>query len=99
MKGKACESSHYIISHRNIGVTEYLFNTSFTSWRYDWLLDTCATCQTKFQRVFFENFNDNVDAIVYFVDKSSFKSLIIGTIKLNFHGFSNFILIDSLYLP
>jgi hypothetical protein len=32
-KGKALESTHYIVSHCNIGVTKDLFNTSSTSWR------------------------------------------------------------------
>jgi hypothetical protein len=34
VKGKASGSSHYIVSHFNIGVTKYLFNTSFPSCRY-----------------------------------------------------------------
>jgi hypothetical protein len=38
-KGKASKSTRYIVSHYNIGVIEYLFNTSFCSWRDAWLLD------------------------------------------------------------
>ena len=32
-KGKSPESSHYVVAHCNIGVTEDLFNVSLTSWR------------------------------------------------------------------
>jgi hypothetical protein len=48
MKGKPLESSHYIVSHCNIGVTEYLFNTSYTPWRDAWLLDIGATSHMTF---------------------------------------------------
>jgi hypothetical protein len=55
-KGKTLEptkhnppkSSHYIVSHCNIGATEDLFNTSYTPWRDAWLLDTGATSQMTF---------------------------------------------------
>jgi hypothetical protein len=46
MKGKA--PVHYIVSHCNIGVTKYLFNTSFASWGDAWLLDTGTTSHMKF---------------------------------------------------
>ena len=42
-KGKAPESSHYIVAHYNIGVTEDLFNSSFDSWKDAWLLDLGET--------------------------------------------------------
>ena len=51
-----------------------------------------------FQRDYFEDFNDNVDGIVYFVDKSSHKPLRIGTIRLKFPRFLDFLLHDVLYL-
>jgi hypothetical protein len=98
-KDKALKSAGYIVSHCNIGVIEDLFNTSFTSWRDAWLLDTYATCHMTFQRDFFEDFNDNVDSIVYFVDKSSLKPLGIGTVMLKLLRFPTFLLHDVLYLP
>jgi hypothetical protein len=76
-----------------------LFNTSFASWRDAWLLDIGATCHMTFQRDFFEYFNDNVDGIVYFVDKSSLKPSGIGTIRLKLPGLLDFLLHDVLYLP
>jgi hypothetical protein len=51
-----------------------------------------------FCRYFFEYLNDNVDAIFYFVDKSSLKPLIIGTMRLKLFGFLYFILHDVLYI-
>jgi len=48
VKGKALESAHSIVAHCNIGVTEDLFNTSFSSWRDVWLLETGATCHMTF---------------------------------------------------
>jgi hypothetical protein len=97
-KGKALESTHYIVSHCNIGVTEDLFNTSFASWRDAWLLDTGATSHMTFRRDFFEYFNDNVDGIVYFADKSSLKPSRMGTIKLKLSGLLYFLLHNVLYL-
>lgn len=38
IKHKACKSSLYIVLHCNIGVNEDIFHTSFTSWKYPWLL-------------------------------------------------------------
>jgi hypothetical protein len=52
-----------------------------------------------FRRDFFENFNDNVDGIVYFVDKSSLKPSRIGTVRLKLPIFLDFLLHDVLYLP
>jgi hypothetical protein len=66
-KGKA--PTHYIVSHCNIGVTEELFNTSFPSWRDAWLLDIGATSHMTFKRDRFEDFDENVDGIVYFADR------------------------------
>jgi hypothetical protein len=97
-KSKALESAHYVGTHCNIGVIEDLFNTSFASWRDVWLLDTGATCHMNFQRDFFEDFNDNVDGIVYFVDKSILKPFGISTISLKLPGLLNFLLHDVLYL-
>jgi hypothetical protein len=51
-----------------------------------------------FQRDFFEDFNDNVDGIVYFADKSSLKPLGMGTIRLKLPGLPNFLLHNVLYL-
>jgi hypothetical protein len=48
IKGKPPKSSHYIVSHFNIGVTKYLFNTSYTPWRDAWLLETGATSHMTF---------------------------------------------------
>jgi hypothetical protein len=79
--------------------TEDLFNTSFASWRDAWLLDTSATCHMTFQRDFFADFNDNVDGIVYFADKSSLKPSKIGTVRFKLLGFPDFLLHDVLYLP
>jgi hypothetical protein len=53
----------------------------------------------KFQRDFFEDFNDNVDGIVYFVDKSILKPSEMDTIRLKLHGLSDFLLHNVLYLP
>ena len=49
-KGKAHESTHYVVAHCNIGVIEDLFNASLTSWRNDWLLDSGATCHMTFRK-------------------------------------------------
>jgi hypothetical protein len=98
-KGKASESTHYIVAHCNIGVTEDLFNNSFASCRDAWLLDTGATDHMTFRRDFFEDFNDNIDGIVYFANKSSLKPSRIGTIGLKLPGLPNFLLHDVLYLP
>jgi hypothetical protein len=52
-----------------------------------------------FQRDFFEDFNDNVDGIVYFADKSSLKPSGMGTIRLKLPGLPDFLLHNVLYLP
>jgi hypothetical protein len=96
-KGKA--HVHYVVSYCNIGVTEDLFNTSFSSWGDAWLLDTGATSHMTFQRYFFEYFDDNVDGIVYFADRSSLKPSRMGTIRIKFPGLPNFLLHNVLYLP
>jgi hypothetical protein len=98
VKGKAPESTHYIVSHYNIKVTKDFFNTSFDSWRYTWLIDIGSTYHMAFQRYFFKYFNENVDGIVYFVDKSSLKPLGIGTIMLKMLGLLNFIMHDVLHI-
>jgi hypothetical protein len=51
-----------------------------------------------FQRDDFENFNDNVDGIVYFANKSSLKPSGIGTAKLKFHGLLDFLPHEVIYL-
>jgi hypothetical protein len=48
VKGKTLEFTHYIVSHCNIGVNKDLFNTSFSSWIYAWLLDTSDNYHTTF---------------------------------------------------
>jgi len=68
-KGKAPESTHYVVAHCNIGVNEDLFNASLASWKNDWLLDSRAACHMNFRRDFFEEFFDNVDGAVYFSNK------------------------------
>jgi hypothetical protein len=52
-----------------------------------------------FRRDLYEDLNDNVDGIVYFVDKSSLKPLGIDTFVLKLLGFPYFVLHDVLYLP
>jgi hypothetical protein len=74
-KGKAPESTHFVIAHCNIGINEDLFKTSFASWRDAWLLDTGATCHMNFWRDFFEELNDNVEGAIYFADRSSLKPM------------------------
>jgi len=98
-KGKAPESSHYVVAHCNIGVNEDLFNASLTSWKNGWLLDSGATCHMTFRRDFFEEITDNLDGVVYFADKSKLKPSGIGTIKLKLLGLPNFLLHHVLYLP
>jgi hypothetical protein len=64
-RGKTSESTegkspiHYVVIYCNIGVIEDIFNTSFSSWGDAWLLDIGATSHMKFQRDFFEDFDDN----------------------------------------
>jgi hypothetical protein len=99
VKGKVLEYAHYIVNHCNIGVNEDLFNTSFSSWRDAWMLDTGVACHITFQRDIFEYFNDNVDGIVYLANKSSVKPSEIGIVGIKFLGFPKFLMYDVLYLP
>eukprot|EP00253_Pinus_taeda_P036637 PITA_36637 len=98
-KGKAPESTHYVVAHSNIGVNEDLFNASLASWKNDWLLDLGATCHMNFKRGFFEEFTDNVDGAVYFADKSKCKPSGLNTIRLKLPGLPDFLLHHVLYLP
>ena len=98
-KGKAPESAHYVLAHCNNGVTEDLFDVSFTSWRDDWLLDSGATCHMTFRKDFFEEFTDKVDGAVYFADKSKLKPSGLGTVRLKLPGLPDHILHEVLYLP
>jgi len=52
-----------------------------------------------FWRDFFEDFNDIVDGIVYFSDKSSLKPSRIDTIRLKLPRLLDFPLHDVLYVP
>ena len=51
-----------------------------------------------FRRDFFEEFSDNVDGAVYFVDKSKLKPSELGTIKIKLAGLPDFLLHDVIYL-
>ena len=53
----------------------------------------------NFMRFIFEEFTDNVDGVVYFVDKSKLKPSRLGTIRLKLLGLPEFLLHDVLYLP
>jgi len=87
------------VAQYNIGVNEELFNASLASWKSDWLLDSGETCHMTFTRDFFEEFNENVDGVLYFVDKSKLKPSGLGTIKLKLPGLLDFVLHHVLYLP
>jgi hypothetical protein len=76
-----------------------LFNTSFDSWGDAWLLNTGAISHVKFRKDLFEDFDENVDGIVYFSYRSSLKPSGMGTIRHRLHGFPNFLLHNVLYLP
>lgn len=52
-----------------------------------------------FRRYLFVEFSDNVDRVVYFVDKSKLKPSKLGTIKLKLPGLPYFLPHDVLYLP
>lgn len=91
-KCNALELSHYVIAHYNIGLHKDVFSIAFSSWIVTWLLDTSSTYQMMFQRKYFKQFDENIDCIVYFIDKSSLKPSRIGTIKLNFPELSDFVL-------
>ena len=98
-KGKPVESAHSVLAHCNNGVTENLFDVSFTSWRDDWLLDSRATCHMTSRKYFFEEFTDKVDGAVYFADKSKLKPSGLGTVRLKLPGLPDHILHEVLYLP
>jgi len=51
-----------------------------------------------FSKDFFEEFSDNVDGAIYFVDKSKLKPSGLGTIRLKVLGLPYFFLHDVLYL-
>jgi hypothetical protein len=97
MEGKA--HVHYVVSYCNIGVTKDLFNSSIYSWGDTWLLDTGATSHMTFRRDFFEEFDDNVDEVLYFADISSLKPFGMGTIWIKLIGIRDFLLHNVLYLP
>jgi hypothetical protein len=97
VKGKS--HVHYVVSHCNVGVTEYLFNTSLASWGDAWLLETDTTSHMIFRRYFFKDFNDNVDGVVYFVDRSSLKHSGMGTIWLKMFGLPDFFMHNVIYIP
>ena len=46
----------------------------------------------------FETFNDQIDGVVYFVDKSQLKLLRVGSVRLKLLGYVDYILHDVLYL-
>jgi hypothetical protein len=75
-----------------------LFNASNSSWGDAWLLDTSVTSHMTFRIDFFEDFDDNVDIVVYFANRSSLKPLGMGTIRLKLHGLLDFLLYNVLYL-
>jgi hypothetical protein len=52
-----------------------------------------------FQKYFFEDFNENVDDIVCFANKSNLKPSGIGTIGLKLLRLPYFLLQNVLYLP
>jgi len=97
-KGKAPESTHYVVVQCNIDVNEDLFNASLASWKNDWFLDSRETCHMTHRKYFFEDFTDNVDGAVYFADQSKLKPSGLGTITLKLHGLPDFILHHVLYL-
>ena len=87
------------MAHCNIGVNEDFFNASLASWKNDWSLDSRETFHMNFRRDYFEEFTNNVDGVVYFVDKSKLKPSGLGTIKLKLPGLPDFLLHHVLYLP
>ena len=83
-KGKPPEYANYIVAHCNLSINE-VFSTSFASWEDTWILDTGDTCHMTFRRDFFETFNNHIDGIVYFADKSQLKP----SIRLWLPGLAN----------
>ena len=98
-KGKAPESTHYVVAQCNIGVNEDLFNASLASSKNDWLLDLGATCHMTHRKDCFEEFTNNVDGVVYFIEQSKLKPSGLGTIRLKFPSLPDFLLHHVLYLP
>jgi len=76
-----------------------LFNASLASWKNHWFLDLGATCHMTHRKDFFEDFTNNVDGVVYFVDQSKIKPSGLGTIRLKQLGLLDFLLNNVLYLP
>jgi hypothetical protein len=97
-KGNPPESVHYVVVHCNLDIGE-VFSTSFSSWNDTRLLDTGATCHMTFIKYFFETFNDQIDGVVYFADKSQLKPSGIGSVRLKLPIYVDYILHDILYLP
>jgi hypothetical protein len=87
-KGKPPEYANYIVAHCNLSINE-VFSTSFGSWEDTWILDTGDTCHMTLRRDFFETFNNHIDGIVYFADKSQLKP----SIRLWLPGLANIKLI------
>jgi hypothetical protein len=52
-----------------------------------------------FEIYFFEDFNENIDGIVYFLENSNLKPSGMGTIRLKVSGLLDFVLQNVLYLP
>ena len=73
--------------------------TSLSSYTYCWLLDTGATSHMTFRKDYFEEINETINVIFYFVDKSSLKPKGMGTIRLKMPGIPHFLLKNVLYLP
>ena len=63
------------------------------------MLDTSATYHMTFKRDFFEELSDNIDGVVYFVDKSVLKPKGIETIRLKLPRFPNIMFRIVLYIP
>ena len=74
-------------------------NTSFSSWKYTWLLDIGAHSHVEFRKYFFQELNDNVDGVVYFLNKPNIKPKGIEIIMLKFFRFTDFLVDNFLYLP
>ena len=77
---------------------EDAFSTSFSSWYDSWVIDIGATCHMTFRRDLFDQFSDNNDGVVYFVDKSQIKPSWIGSIQLKIPRLPNYTLNYVLYI-
>ena len=97
-RAHSSENANYVVAHCNIHM-EDVFSTYFSSWYDSWVLDTGATCHTTFRRDFFDQFSDNIDGVVYFVDKSQIKPSGICSIHLKIPRLPNYVLNDVLYIP